>query len=87
MSVKKRVVNGITIIEMKPGRLVICDLCSKDWTFRTESGGFLFLSKVVCPDCAPEFEQDVIREDETEFIRAYCPKGKSFADWVRQDLR
>jgi hypothetical protein len=65
------------------GRAVVCDLCDGDWTDRPESGGFLFQSKGVCPDCAPKFMADLIRYSEQNFIRGECPKGQSFADWIR----
>jgi hypothetical protein len=68
------------------GETVICDICNKDWTDSTESGGLLFGSKAVCPRCAPAVQKDAIRFGETEHIRAYCPEGKSFKDWV-VDLR
>jgi hypothetical protein len=66
------------------GRDVVCDLCDEDWTDRPESGGFLFISKGVCPDCAPRFMAGVIKHSEQRFIRGECPKGQSFADWIRE---
>lgn len=75
------------IIEVIPGDNVICDLCDKDFTDLPDQGGFLFLSKGVCPDCAPRFEAKVKEFQEEEFIRARCPPGKSFADWIREDCR
>jgi hypothetical protein len=66
------------------GRAVVCDLCSKDWTDSPLTGGFLFLSKGVCPDCAPRFMQDIVKYKEQEYIHATCPPGESFADMVRR---
>jgi hypothetical protein len=66
------------------GRDVICDLCSEDWTDRPESGGFLFVSTGVCPDCAPDFMRGIIKYKEQEHIRGRCPKDQSFADWIRE---
>lgn len=66
------------------GRDVICDICDLDWTDRPESGGFLFESKAVCPDCAPGFMASVIKYNEQRFIHGECPKGQSYADWVRE---
>lgn len=66
---------------------VFCDMCGADWTDRTERGGFQFQSKAVCPDCAPDLEKRIDAYNERRFIRGYCPPTKSFADWVRQDLR
>jgi hypothetical protein len=66
------------------GRDVVCDLCDEDWTDRPESGGFLFESKGVCPDCVPRFMASVIKHSEQRFIRGECPKGQSCADWIRE---
>lgn len=75
------------IIEVDPGDVVVCDLCNKNWTTSDKSGGFLFGSNAVCPDCEDEFLATVKKCRETHLIRAQCPEGKSFADWVRDDLR
>lgn len=75
------------VITLDIGDNVICDICNGDWTGRLESGGLLFGSSAICPECAPKFEMDVRRYNEQRFIKARCPAGKSFADWVRQDLR
>jgi len=74
----------MTIDRIDVGRLVLCDLCNADWTDRKESGGFLFVSKGVCPTCAPGFEAEVKSCGEEEFIRGRCIPGMSFADWVRE---
>ena len=66
---------------------VICDMCGKDYTLSSEEGGFLFSSKAVCPDCAPRIEESAKKYHEEEYIVARCPEGKSFRDWVVQDLR
>lgn len=75
------------IVELDPHGLVLCDICGENFTNRLDQGGLLFLSNAVCPDCAPSFEASVIKANEQEFIRARCPPGKSFADWVREDAR
>ena len=69
------------------GATVLCDLCNGDFTKSTRTGGFLFGSKAVCPDCAPAFEKSVREYGEEHYIRGRCPDGKSFADWCRDDLR
>ena len=69
------------------GDRVACDWCNKDWTNDNTSGGFLFGSKATCPDCAPGFYAKVKKSGELHFIRATCPTGMSFADWVRKILR
>lgn len=66
------------------GPQVVCDNCGADWTGRPESGGFLFVTKAICPTCAPVYERDIVRYGETRHIRQRCPEGLSFAQWVLQ---
>jgi len=75
------------IIEIDIGDRVVCDDCNKDYTDRQESGGILFQSKAICPNCTPKWKLSAEEYGEEHFIRAVCPPGKSFADWVREDLR
>ncbi len=73
---------------INPGNQVICDGCSVDWTDRSESGGVYGIeTKAFCPDCVPRIEALVKQYGEEDHIYARCPPGKSFADWVREDLR
>lgn len=65
------------------GPIVVCDLCDEDWTTRTESGGFVFQSKAVCPKCADRHLRQITLAHEEHYIRARCPLGQSFADFVR----
>ena len=74
-------------IIIDPGREVVCDLCNKDWTESTVSGGFLFESKGVCPDCAPGFLAEVKKFREEKFIRGVCQPTMSFANWIREACR
>lgn len=69
------------------GNVVLCDLCNKDYTNSNVSGGFTFGSKAVCPDCEDNFRKLVKECEEDHLITAECPEDKSFADWVRHDLR
>lgn len=78
---------GVTVHRIEPGRLVFCDICGDDWTDRPESGGLVFGSKACCPTCGPKVEADVKVYREEFYIRGRCPPRKSFADWVRDDLR
>lgn len=71
------------VIRLIPGREVICDLCSKDFTDSPEQGGILVQSKGICPDCAPRHLQLLRKYDEMNLLRGECPKGMSFADWIR----
>ena len=79
--------DGVTVETIHPGPLVFCDDCGDDWTERTESGGILFQSKALCPECAPKWERNAAKYGEQRFIRGRCPQGKAYADWVREDLR
>lgn len=65
------------------GRTVVCDICDEDFTDRTECGGFIFGSKGYCPLCAPSGLVSIKRYAEERYIRATCPDGQSFADFVR----
>jgi len=75
------------VITINPGHNVLCDLCGADFTNSDKSGGFLFVSKAVCPNCADRFEKSINEFNEQEHIKARCPEGMSFADWVRKELR
>jgi hypothetical protein len=76
------------VYTIDPGREVICDTCNVNWTDRPESGGiFGFSTKAICPECAPKILADAERYGEMKYLKARCPEGKSFADWVRDDLR
>ena len=68
-------------IVIDPGNVVVCDFCSEDYTDSDEQGGILYGSYAVCPTCAPKMKGRKGR------LKATCPEGKSFADWVREDLR
>jgi hypothetical protein len=68
------------------GDLVLCDIDSTDLTADARSGGYLFGSYAVGPCCAESHEARVRGYGEQWNIRARCPEGVSFADWVR-DLR
>lgn len=78
----------VSVIRIDVGDRVICDLCGEEWTDRPESGGLFGLgSKAICPDCEQQTLADCERYGESHLIRQSCPEGKSFADWVRTDLR
>lgn len=62
-------------VEFDIGNLVICDICDKDYTLSNAVGGFLFLSKGVCPDCAPRFLASVKKYHEEKLIRAKAQEG------------
>jgi len=66
------------------GKIVVCDVCDGDFTDSKESGGFIFCSSAYCPKCAEEWLPRIKIIHEVGHIRAYCPEGKSFADFVRE---
>lgn len=76
-----------TAIDVELGDQVLCDFCGNDCTDSPDQGGLLFLSKAICPECAPDYEKRIAEHGEEHHIRGRCPVGKSFADWVREDLR
>lgn len=65
------------------GRTVLCDACNGDWTDRPESGGMVFESKAICPSCMPQWVASAMKYNEGHAIRARCPQGMSFADFIR----
>jgi len=69
-----------TVIDIGPE--VCCDLCNEDYTGKPDSGGILFGSYAACPRCAPKIERDAKADGEERYIKARCPKGKSYAEWV-----
>ena len=69
------------------GRQVYCDLCNEDYTDLDLQGGFLFGSHAVCPACAPRLLREIYECGEERFIKASCPAGMAFADWVRSIRR
>lgn len=75
------------IIKVDPGNIVLCDSCNEDYTESEESGGILFRSYAYCPKCAKRAEKSAKKYGEEHYIRARCPSNKSFANWVREDLR
>jgi len=79
--------NDIHRINVDMGRQVLCDSCSKDFTDLPDEGGIQFQSKAICPECTPRWHARAVQYGETKFIRAICPDGVRFADWVRDELR
>jgi len=61
---------------------VVCDLCGEEYTYRKDTGGILFNSNAVCPECLPEFEKLIDKYDEGKFIRAKATKNETFYDFV-----
>lgn len=61
-----------------------CDWCCQDYTNSEVSGGFMFDSSAVCPECAVKKMDSIIGYNEQSHIGERCPAGLSFADWVRR---
>jgi hypothetical protein len=78
----------IHVITIDVGDVVLCDICGEDWSNRQETGGIYgFMTKAICPDCAPRIEESAKRYGEEQYLLERCPLNKSFAQWVREDLR
>lgn len=84
-TIEKR--DGWTVETLQPGRLVFCDGCGEDYTDSPATGGILFQSKAICPTCASKWEQGAKQYGEERFIKARCPVGMAFSDWVRKTMR
>lgn len=64
------------------GDHVECDLCSEDFTNSDAKGGYLFLSKGVCPTCAPGFLADIQRYNEERYVKARAEPGETFKAFI-----
>ena len=64
------------------GDIVVCDYCEKDYRGLPDSGGLIFQSKAICPTCAPEARKSIRRFGEERYIRAECPDGVPFQQFV-----
>lgn len=70
------------LLEIDVGDVVICDLCSTDYTSSTACGGMLFAGKGVCPQCMPRMYQLALDHGELHMIQASCPKAQPFRDFI-----
>lgn len=66
------------------GDIVVCDFCNEDFTDYAWEGGMIFESKAVCPPCTDRMMPDIIKFHEQRHIKAMCPDGTTFADFVRK---
>lgn len=71
------------VINVNVGDYVFCDICDGDFTYSKETGGFMFESKAVCPNCAPKFLASIKKYNEGKYIKGICPEDMSFGDFVR----
>lgn len=70
-------------VSIPVGRTVLCDLDDTDLTDDPRSGGYMFTSYGVGPCCAERMLVSIRGHGEEHFIRARCPEGMSYADWIR----
>lgn len=61
---------------------VMCDYCNFNFTFESQSGGYIFGSNAVCPACAVEGMRKIKHYKEEHYIKAICPPGESFWNFV-----
>lgn len=66
------------------GDIVVCDSCNEDFTSSPAEGGIIFGSNAWCPACAERMMPSIVGYNEQRLIRATCPAGVRFADFVRQ---
>lgn len=78
--------DGSVVIKIEMGDVVLCDSCNADCTESTEPGGSYFHGKALCPECTPQWIRTT-RSYGEEGDLIMNRTGKSFADWVREDLR
>jgi hypothetical protein len=73
----------IEVIHIDVGDKVFCDMCGKEYTDDNESkGGFLFGSKAVCPECAPDLLKVIKSYKEEDYIMDETREGETFRDFV-----
>ena len=72
------------VINIDPDDEVVCDLCNKSWKDDITEGGYVFSSKAVCPDCVDDFLIGVKKYNEEKYIKAKCPEGISFYNFILQ---
>ena len=74
---------GFTVIEIPvDDSTVLCDLCNADYLHDDMKGGYMFLSKAVCPKCGPKFEESAKSYNEEKYIGERAKEGETFRDFV-----
>lgn len=72
--------------EIDIGNVVICDMCNTDYSESDEQGGLIYRTHAVCPRCAPGWEiitkTPNLARRPIDQIKARCPSGLSFRDWI-----
>lgn len=64
------------------GDTVVCDLCNMDYTSSMNEGGFIFVSKAVCPLCASRVEREARANGEEHFIKERARPHEPFRELV-----
>ena len=54
----------------------------KDYTNSEVSGGFLFGSYAVCPECAKRMIKTIKENNEEQYIKKRCGDNQSFRNFV-----
>jgi uncharacterized radical SAM superfamily Fe-S cluster-containing enzyme len=72
------------IFEQDVSDVFLCDLCNEDYSQSEEQGGFLFMSKAVCPKCAERMEATIKKHKEERYIRDKCKEGETFKDFIKR---
>jgi hypothetical protein len=80
----KRTILGDPIEVIDIGDSVVCDDCSKEYKGSLATGGLLFQSKAICPECEPKWRKEIAKYGEERLIRGYCPQFMTFHQWVLQ---
>jgi len=70
------------IIIIDVGDNVICDWCDQDYTHSDKTGGILFTSHAICPDCTPRALVSIKKHNEERFILARAEPDETFKDFV-----
>lgn len=70
-------------INIDMGDTVLCDVCNEDYTHSSATGGMLFDTRAVCPDCETKVIKDANSYDEMHLVRGHCPAFITFANWIR----
>lgn len=80
------ILGEMKVIKVDMGDFVVCDDCNADYTELPDKGGISFHGRAICPECQQRWIQSAEKYNEDGDI-IYNDTAKSFADWVREDLR
>lgn len=66
---------------------VYCDPCGKDFSDLPDQGGFIVGLTAYGPCCAEAMLGNLTLHHEEHLIKAKCPQGMSFKDWIINQVR